>query len=116
MKRLHIVARVKIAEGKLAELTKLAEQAVAMVREKEPGTLQYEWFLGADQANAVVLETFESSEALLIHFQNMATLIGQRELPGKMEMELLGDPSPELLHAAKAFAPGLYSQIAGLKV
>jgi len=38
-----VIARLKIRPGKLDEFKELAAEGLALVKEKDRGTLQYEW-------------------------------------------------------------------------
>lgn len=96
MKELQGIARFKFHEGKLEEYKRLSAEAMEIVRSREPGTLQYEIFFNEDESEAVVLERFRDSDALLEHGANMAEISEKVLATGTVEGELLGDPSPEL--------------------
>ena len=44
MDAIHVTACLAIHEGKLEEFKELAAQCVQLVRERDSGTLQYDWF------------------------------------------------------------------------
>jgi quinol monooxygenase YgiN len=44
MKAIQVTARAAIHEGKLEEFKVLAAQCMRTVRERDSGTLQYDWF------------------------------------------------------------------------
>ena len=44
------IARFRIKPGKLDEYKKLCEEAMALVRSGEPGTLQYEVYFNSDES------------------------------------------------------------------
>ena len=48
------IARVKIHPGKLDEWKRLTEQAIEIVRTRDPGTLQYEVFFNDDESETIV--------------------------------------------------------------
>jgi quinol monooxygenase YgiN len=96
MSELVGIARFRFHEGKVEEYKRLSEQAMEIVRAREPGTLEYSIYFNADETAAVVVERFRDSEALLEHGQNMAE-IGARVLTtGSVEGELLGDVNAEI--------------------
>jgi quinol monooxygenase YgiN len=64
-KKLQLSARMKIREGKLDEFKRQATVCISQVKEKDPGTLQYDWFLNSDKTEREIREAYESSEALL---------------------------------------------------
>ena len=64
-KKLQLSARMKIREGKLDEFKRQAAMCILQVKEKDPGTLQYDWFLNSDKTECEIRVAYESSEALL---------------------------------------------------
>jgi quinol monooxygenase YgiN len=114
MSKLHVVARIKIQEGRHEEFRQISRDSVSMVKEKEPGTTRYEWYLQNDGTEGVVIEEFVDSEAVLVHFQNMKALMHDVDIPGEMSIELFGDASPELLEAVKMTDLQKFSYIQGL--
>jgi quinol monooxygenase YgiN len=91
------IARFRFHPGRVEEYKRLSAEAMEIVRAKEQGsTLEYSIFFNADETEAVVIERFASSEALLAHGANMAEISEQVLQTGTLEGELLGDPSPEL--------------------
>ena len=73
-KKLQLSARMKIREGKLEGFKRQAAVCISHVKEKDPGTLQYDWFLNSDNTEWEIRETYESSEALLAHRNNLVNL------------------------------------------
>ena len=60
-KKLQLSARMKIREGKLDEFKRLAAVCISQVKENDPGTLQYDWFLNSDRTECEIREAYESS-------------------------------------------------------
>jgi quinol monooxygenase YgiN len=90
------IARFKFHEGKLDQYKRLSAQARKIVRTKDTGTLQYDIFFNDDQSEAVVVERFRDSEALLEHGANMAEISEAVLKTADVEGELLGEPSAEI--------------------
>ena len=67
MSELRGIARFKFHEGKVEEFKRLSAQAMEIVRTKDTGTLQYDIYFNDDQSEAVVLERYRDSEALIEH-------------------------------------------------
>ena len=104
------IARFRFHEGRVAEYKRLSEQAMAIVRSKEPGTLQYDIFFNADETAAVVIERFRDSDALIEHGRNMADISARVLTTGTVEGELLGNVSPEIeANIAAGDQPKLYA-------
>jgi quinol monooxygenase YgiN len=90
------IARFKFHGGKLEEFKRLSAQCMEIVRAKDTGTLQYEIYFSDDQSEAIVLERYQDSEALIEHTANLGE-IGEAILAtGSVSGELLGEPSAEL--------------------
>jgi hypothetical protein len=97
----------------LDEFKKVAAEALEIAR-GESGTLQYDFFLSADQTVCVVREAYTSSDAVLAHMGGLGALLGRLiELGGGMQPEVFGSPSPALVEAAAALKPVVYSYLQG---
>jgi quinol monooxygenase YgiN len=96
MSELQGIARFKFHEGKLEEYKRLSAQAMEIVRTKDTGTLQYDVYFNDDQSEAIVLERFRDSEALIEHAANLSDLSEAILATGSVSGELLGEPSAEL--------------------
>lgn len=97
MSELLGIARFRFHEGKAEEFKRLAVQAKEIVKAKDPGTLQYDVYLNADESECVVIERYTDSDALIAHADNMAELFGPiLATVTVVHGEVLGDPSPEL--------------------
>lgn len=102
MSKVHFTARfLAIDKGNLEEFKKLAAECLEVVRQ-EPGNLEYEWFLGPDEAVCVVRETYVDSAAVFEHMAGMTELLPKLiELGGGFQAECYGAPSAELIEAAQ---------------
>jgi quinol monooxygenase YgiN len=102
-----------IAPDNLAEFKALAAQALEQTK-GEATTLQYDWFFNDDETKCVVRETYADSDAVLAHMAHLGEMIGRlAELGGGLEIEAYGSPSAELLEAAAAFEPAIYTFFQG---
>jgi quinol monooxygenase YgiN len=90
------IARFKFHEGRLEEYKRLSAQAMEIVRTKDTGTLQYDIYFNDDQSEAIVLERYRDSEALIEHAANLGDLSGAILATGSVVGEVLGEPSAEL--------------------
>jgi len=90
------IARFRFHPGKVEEYKRASAEAMEIVRAKEPGTLEYSIFFNEDETEALVIERFASSEALLQHGANMAAISEIVLKTGTVEGELLGVPNDEL--------------------
>ncbi len=103
------IARFKIHDGKLEEFKRLSAQCMDIARTKDTGTLQYDIYINEEKSEAVVIERYKDSMALMEHLANNSDVAKKIFLTGSVSGELLGEPSPEL-RANLANSPvGLYT-------
>jgi len=114
MSKLDLIARFQIPEGRLEDLKPLAARCLAAVQEKDPGTLRYDWYLDESDTECVVVETYDSSEALLAHFQTVEEPLGEALEFTTVELELYGEPSAELREALTSLGARFYTYLQGL--
>jgi len=61
MDAIQVTARLTIHEGKLEQFKELAAQCMRSARERDSGTLQYDWFFNDSYTECVVRETYKDS-------------------------------------------------------
>lgn len=93
MNDIQITARFTIHEGKLEEFTKLADECLALIKEKDKGILQYDWFFSEDQTVCVVKERYPDSDALLTHLGYINEPFGKLLSMSDFDAEVYGNPS-----------------------
>ena len=103
------IARFRFHPGKVEEYKRLSAQAMDIVRAKEPGTLEYAIYFNEDETEAVVIERFTSSDALLEHGANMSEISPAVLETGAVEGELLGEPSEKLRAKLTGPEPELFT-------
>jgi quinol monooxygenase YgiN len=103
MSKIQVSARIKIPHGMLEEFKRQAGECIKQVKEKDVGTLQYDWFLNGDKTECEVREVYESSDAALVHQSNLSEplQILFEKLGSVPSIVIYGDPSAELLENAK---------------
>ena len=84
------IARVVVHPGKLDEWKRLTEQAMEIVRTRDPGTLQYEVFFNEDESEAIVFERYRDADAALAHFANIGHLMEALMATATVTGEVLG--------------------------
>ena len=109
------IARFRFHPGKVEEYKRLCAQAMDIVRAKEPGTLEYAIYFNQDESEAVAIERFASSDALIEHGGNMREISPLVLATGTVEGELLGEPSDELRALLTGPEPELFIPWLSLK-
>lgn len=105
------IARFRFNEGRAEEFKRLAVQAMEIVKAKDPGTLEYNVYLNADESECVVIERYRDSDALIAHAENMAELMAPiLATVTVVHGEVLGEPSAELRERlAASDVPALFT-------
>lgn len=95
----EVRARLKIRDGELAEFKRLAAAMMRVTRERDTGTLAYDWFVSEDGRSCEVREAYVDPDALVEHGVHV------REARDALfagpaydhQMAFYGDPSPRLI-------------------
>jgi quinol monooxygenase YgiN len=99
MSQLEVRARLKVRDGKLEGFKKQAAEMMRQTREKDTGTLHYDWFLSKDGTECEVREDYVDSNAFIEHAMNVReardTLFAEFAYDHKMTV--YGSPSPRLV-------------------
>lgn len=103
------IARVKFRFGKIDEWKRLTEQAMEVVRTRDPGTLQYEVFFNDDESEAIVFERYRDADAALEHFANIAHLMEPLMATATVTGEVLGTPNEKMRAQLGGEEPKLFT-------
>jgi len=96
MSRLMGIARFTFHDGMVEEYKRLSAQCMAIVKEQDTGTLRYEIFLNADETQALVIEEYVDTQALIDHLAHIGDELSSAILAtATVHGELLGDMSEE---------------------
>ena len=99
MNKFEARAHLKVREGQLEGFKRQAAEMMRVTREKDTGTLAYDWFLSNDGTECEVHETYVDADALVEHALNVrdarAVMFGEFAYDHKMAF--YGDPSPRLI-------------------
>jgi len=109
MNNIQLTARFVIHDGKLEKFKELASACMLSTKEKDTGTLQYDWYFSEDETECRVRETYTDSDAILAHIGNLGSLLGELLLITDFYPELYGSPSEALVNATAALKPKVYS-------
>ena len=114
--KLEISAVMKIPKGKLEEFKELAAESIRLSKEKDTGTLKYDIYISSDETEGEVREEYKNSEAVLEHMVNLSETLEKTSIDFPIvHVNIYGDPSPELLEAAKDINIRVYSFAQGLE-
>ena len=95
MSNLQVSAKMKILQGMQEGFKPHANECVQRVKEEDPGTIQYDWFISSDNTECEIRETYENSEAFLAHLSNLGDLLQilYEKFASNNYVAIYGDPS-----------------------
>ncbi|MBK9261902.1 MAG: antibiotic biosynthesis monooxygenase [Polyangiaceae bacterium] len=113
MIEIQVVAKFAIKDGNLDEFKRVANEAMAIVREKEAGTLAYDWYFDDENTTCVVIQRYSSPAALLHHIRHVSGHLAELSKLASRSIEVYGIIPPELAEiiapfGAKIFVPQLW--------
>ena len=114
MNTMLVTARFRIHDGKLDEFKAVAAKFLAVTREKDPATRQYDWFLSADQTECVVQEAYDDADGFLAHLENVSALFPEFDAIAESALEVFGEQTDALRHALDGMGAKNYSFLQGL--
>jgi len=109
MNELQGIVRFTFHPGMVDEFKRLSAKCMEIVRANDVGTLQYDTYFNADESQAIVLERFRDSDALILHGQNMAPMMDAIMATADVSGELLGEPDEQLRKQLTDSPVGLFA-------
>jgi quinol monooxygenase YgiN len=99
MSTFEVRARLKVRDGQLEGFKRQAAEMMRQTREKDTGTLAYDWFLSADGTQCEVREAYVDADALVEHAFHVheARDVMFEQFAYDHKMAFYGEPSPRLV-------------------
>ena len=105
--------QVTIQPGKLNDFRGVAHDLIENSK-VEPGTLDYEWHLTADQSACHIFERYADNDAVLKHIASFAPYAPRfLEACYPTRFDIYGDPSAAVKEALADFRPNYYTDLGG---
>jgi quinol monooxygenase YgiN len=99
MGQFEVRARLKIRQGQLEGFKRQAAEIMRQAREKDTGTVAYDWYLSGDGTQCEVREAYRDADAFIEHAFHVReardTLFGDFAYDHKMT--IYGEPEPRLV-------------------
>jgi quinol monooxygenase YgiN len=99
MGQFEVRARLKIREGQLEGFKRQAAEVMRQAREKDTGTLAYDWYVSKDGTECEVREAYVDADALVDHAFHVREARDAlfAEFAYDHKMAFYSDPSPRLV-------------------
>lgn len=99
MSQFEVRAHLKVRDGQLEGFKRQAAEMMRVTRDRDTGTLAYDWFLSKDGTECEVHEAYVDADALVEHALNVreAREAMFAEFAYDHKMAFYGDPSPRLI-------------------
>jgi quinol monooxygenase YgiN len=99
MSEFEVRAQLKLREGQLEGFKRQAAEMMRVTKEKDTGTLAYDWFLSNDGTECEVREAYVHPDALVEHAFHVREARDEMfaEYAYDHKMAFYGEPSPRLL-------------------
>jgi quinol monooxygenase YgiN len=103
MSQFEVRAHLKVRDGQLEGFKRQAAEMMRQTREKDTGTLAYDWFLSADGTQCEVHEAYVDADALVEHAFHVREARDAMfaEFAYDHQMTFYGEPSPRLVELVK---------------
>jgi quinol monooxygenase YgiN len=111
MSQFEVRARLKVRDGQLEGFKRQAAEMMRQAREKDTGTLAYDWYLSEDGTECEVREAYVDADALVEHAFHVreARDVLFAEFAYDHKMAFYGDPSPRLVELVDKVGVGVTS-------
>jgi quinol monooxygenase YgiN len=99
MSQFEVRARLKVRDGKLEGFKQQAVEMMRQTKEKDVGTLAYDWFLSEDGTECEVREAYVDADALVDHAFHVreARDVMFDHFAYDHKIAFYGEPSPRLV-------------------
>ena len=112
MSKIAIRGTLSVHDSMKDKVKDVVDRCIARVRENEPRTLLYDWYISEDGSKCIVFDTYEDSDAALFHMQSLGPLVGELASLGTLELEVHGEPSDQLRETIALMHPTYYNTLA----
>jgi quinol monooxygenase YgiN len=98
MSEFEVRARLKIRDGQLDGFKQQAAEMMRLTRERDTGTLAYDWYISEDGTECEVHESYVDADALVDHAFHIheARDVLFAEYAYDHKMAFYGEPTPKL--------------------
>ncbi|WP_169570036.1 putative quinol monooxygenase [Sneathiella limimaris] len=109
------IIEADVVDGKLEELKALMQEMSEATQADEPGALNYEWSLSADETECHIFERYSNCETTMIHMGNFGSKFAKRFMSvlKPKRTTLYGNPDEKVKKAMAPLGAVLMTSAAG---
>src|SRR5215203_1939144 len=114
--QIHVRAEFTIEKGKIEEFKKLIQDMSRIVKNNEPDTINYQFYLNRSETKCMVHETYTNSESTLAHITGIAskTILPKIFNISKLiRLDVYGNLSEELQNVITSFDSQTFNRFTG---
>jgi quinol monooxygenase YgiN len=112
---IEIFTRFTIEHGKMDWFRTRASQLLEVVREKDPGTLRYDWFYDEANHECIAMDSYQDAPGLFAHMKNAHDKHSELLRHSSVFTEFLGALPNEAMTAVAKYNPNILPFYRGLK-
>ena len=109
-------AHFSIHDGKLEAFRKAVDECIRIVDQLDTGTLLYDWFINEAGHEAVLIEQFRDSEAVIEHIDHLGNRPDAVLAVSDMSVQGFGEPTPELRERLAKYDVTIFTPLAKAKL
>lgn len=106
---------LSIKEGEVDTLKEMIEIMSDATQENEPGALNYEWYISADEKSCHIFERYADSAAMLTHLNNFGKNFAKdfMSILTPTKFTVYGHPTEQLQKALRSMNPVFFDHLGG---
>lgn len=111
------ILETEIAENSIEDLKALMKEMVDHTKATEPGAINYEWYISADNRKCTLHERYENSEAVLLHLDSFGKNYAKRfmKILTPKKFIVYGSPSDAVKNAMSPLGVIFMNSLGGFK-
>ena len=112
---LEIYSKFQIEPGQLDEFKSRAAAVLEVVRDKDPGTIRYDWFYDDANLQCLAMDSYRDADAMFAHMENGKTLQARLLEIAATDTEFLGMLPERAFAAVAKYQPRIWTFHDGLE-
>ena len=112
---LEICSKFQIEPGRLDEFKSCAAAVLEVVKDKDPGTIRYDWFYDDANLQCLAMDSYRDADAMFAHMGNASTPHARLLEIATTDTEFLGALSQRAYAAIAKYQPRIWTFHDGLK-